>query len=592
MTRFLIVDDETHNLYMLRALLEGHGFVVETAVNGQEALEKARTTPPDMIISDILMPVMDGFSLCRAWMQDAQLRTIPFIFYTATYTDAKDEALALSLGAARFIVKPAEPDELVAAIEAVFVEFAHGQLAIPEPPDQEEPVFLKKYNERLIKKLEDKMTQLERASQHLRVLYWASTNLAAIKPMRQLISHALRTIIEAMGYANANYFAFDEESQQFYLLEAIEYTVAEFVELQQQLVFRLGEEHGLVGLVGQNRQPLIVTETTSDPRWVAADNSLHSALFVPVIHEQRLLGVISLFSTEPDAFTQDHARDMMTLANNVAIAIENARLYEAQQQYADQLEAEVAARTAELQVALEKARAADKLKSQFVSNMNHELRTPLTVIKLYLSLLDHGRPDNWERYIGTLNRETERLQTMVEKVLDLSRLDLGKTTAHLEPVDLDYLIGNLIMDRGELVAAKGLTLDFEPVGALPLVLADRHLLFQVLTNLLANALNYTPTGGITVCTGTAVAGDQTWVTASVTDTGLGISDEDKTHLFERFYRGEVGRESSAPGTGLGLAICREILDRHGGRISVESAENEGSTFTVWLRPAAETADEH
>ncbi|MBK8129215.1 MAG: response regulator [bacterium] len=89
MTRFLIVDDDIHNLYMLHALLEGHGFVVETAVNGQEALEKARVTPPDMIISDILMPVMDGFSLCRAWMQDKQLQPIPLIFYTATYTDAK-----------------------------------------------------------------------------------------------------------------------------------------------------------------------------------------------------------------------------------------------------------------------------------------------------------------------------------------------------------------------------------------------------------------------------------------------------------------------------------------------------------------------
>ena len=368
------------------------------------------------------------------------------------------------------------------------------------------------------------------------------------------------------------------------------YTEEEFKELQRQLVFKLGEARGLVGLVGRDRQPLIVAETSADSRWIAADESLHSALFVPVMHEGELFGVLSFFSTEPNAFSEGHARDMMTLANNLAIAIENARLYEAEQKYAEQLEAEVAARTAELQVALEQSQAADKMKSRFVSNMNHELRTPLTVIKLYLGLLDHGRPDNWERYIATLTRETERLQLMVEEVLDISRLDLGRTTAHLEPVDLNFLIGDLIMDRAELATAKSLTLDFEPAANLPYVLADKQLLFQVLTNFLANAINYTKKGGITMCTATAVANDQLWVTASVADTGPGISDLDKIHLFDRFYRGEAGQNSSSPGTGLGLSISREIMSLHNGQISLESTLNEGSTFTIWLHPVPTSVD--
>lgn len=584
MTKILIVEDDTQSLYMLRALLEGHGYEVETAVHGQEALEKARIAPPATIISDILMPIMDGFNLCRIWMQDSQLKTIPFIIYTATYTDAKDEELALSLGAARFIIKPVEPTELMRILQEILQESANGQRELVEIQDKEEPVFLKKYNERLINKLEYKVVQVKQANQRLKALNWVSANLAAIKPTRQIISHALHTIIEAMDYKYANYFAFDAKSQMFRLEAAVDYSPEAFAELQRQLVFKLGEARGFIGLVGQSRQPMTVAETAADPRWIPVDKTLHSALFVPVIHEEELLGVVSLFSTEPNAFSQDHTRDMMTLANNLAIAIENARLYEAQQQYAAQLEAEVAARTAELQVALEQAQAADKMKSRFVSNMNHELRTPLTVIKLYLGLLDHGRPENWERYVGTLNRETERLQMMVEEVLDISRLDLGRTTAHLEPVDLNFLIGNLIMDRAELAVAKGLTLDFEPAAELPYVLADRQLLFQVLTNLLANAINYTTTGGITMCTATAVANNQTWITASIADTGPGISDEDKEHLFDRFYRGEAGQNSSAPGTGLGLAICREIMSRHDGQISVEGNANQGSTFTIWLRP--------
>src|SRR5262245_42100037 len=108
MKKILIVDDQERDLYLLKTLLGAHGYQVVEAVNGAEALRFATANPPDVIISDILMPVMDGFSLCREWKKDEELRDIPFVFYTATYTDPKDEEFALSLGAARFIVKPVE----------------------------------------------------------------------------------------------------------------------------------------------------------------------------------------------------------------------------------------------------------------------------------------------------------------------------------------------------------------------------------------------------------------------------------------------------------------------------------------------------
>ncbi len=341
MTKLLIVDDNEQNLYMLQVLLEGSGYEVALARDGAEALEKARRAPPDIIITDILMPVMDGFTLCRKWKKDAVLKGIPFVFYTATYADPKDEELALSLGAERFIRKPVEPAAFVEMLREVIREAEEGRLIAPREPVEEEKIFLKEYNEALIRKLEDKMLQLEQANRRLTILYQVSTSLAAVKPLGEFAPHALRTVVEAMGYAHANYFAFDEKEQTFHLAESVGFSDEILPQLQRELVFRLGEERGLVGLVGQTQEPLILTDTRRDPRWIPVDKTIRSALFVPVAHKGHLLGVASFFSTEVGAFDDGDAKDVMILANNLAIAIRNAQLFEqAQQEIAERKQAE------------------------------------------------------------------------------------------------------------------------------------------------------------------------------------------------------------------------------------------------------------
>ena len=167
MYRCLIVDDQEQNRYLFQTILKGNGYEVESAVNGAEALEKARRNPPDLVISDILMPVMDGFTLCREWRQDDRLKKIPFIFYTATYTDKKDEAFALSLGADRFLVKPLDPEVLIKEIAAVIRDKDGGVKASAGEEVLPEPALMKEYNEALVRKLEDKMLHLERANQLL-----------------------------------------------------------------------------------------------------------------------------------------------------------------------------------------------------------------------------------------------------------------------------------------------------------------------------------------------------------------------------------------------------------------------------------------
>src|SRR3990172_6758693 len=166
--KILIVDDNKENLYMLETVLRGYNYEVESASDGVEALEKVLKNGFGMIISDILMPRMDGFRLCHEIKTNEDLKKIAFVFYTATYTDPKDEELALSLGAEKFIIKPQEPEVFIKNLREIIRSYECEKLKAPRPPIEEEAVYLKEYNERLIKKLEDKMAQLEEMNKTLR----------------------------------------------------------------------------------------------------------------------------------------------------------------------------------------------------------------------------------------------------------------------------------------------------------------------------------------------------------------------------------------------------------------------------------------
>jgi diguanylate cyclase (GGDEF)-like protein len=166
MDRILIVDDKEENLYLLRALLHGHGYEVVSARHGAEALIKARQNPPDLVISDLLMPVMDGYTLLHNWKADERLKTIPFVVYTATFTDKQDEHLALDLGADDFILKPTEPEPFLARINEAMVKAKSG-LSPVRTINTEKATLGNEYSEVLFRKLEGKAFQLEEANRVL-----------------------------------------------------------------------------------------------------------------------------------------------------------------------------------------------------------------------------------------------------------------------------------------------------------------------------------------------------------------------------------------------------------------------------------------
>jgi signal transduction histidine kinase len=320
--------------------------------------------------------------------------------------------------------------------------------------------------------------------------------------------------------------------------------------------------------------------------------SARSLLVVPIVLARgRVAGAIVLTRVAQPDFNARESAVAQNVAAAAGQALETARLYEALRRNVESLEETVAQRTVELGVALERAKDADRVKSEFVSNVSHELRTPLTSLKLYLSLLARDQVEKRQTYLDILRRETDRLQDLIEALLDISRLDLGKTRANLQPTDLNRVVSVLAGDRGALAGSHGLALDVVLAEDLSLVHADPRLLEQVLTNLLTNAINYTPSGGkITLFTTGVTAEGGEWITAGVSDTGPGIPQEERAHLFERFFRGSAGRASDAPGTGLGLAICKQILDLNHGKITLDSdgVPGKGSTFTIWLpRPSSD-----
>jgi PAS domain S-box-containing protein len=231
-------------------------------------------------------------------------------------------------------------------------------------------------------------------------------------------------------------------------------------------------------------------------------------------------------------------------------------------------------------------RELDRLKSQFISDVSHELRTPLTNLTLYLGLLENQQNlGKRVTYQSILHRETERLTHLIEGLLTFSRIEMGKMVGQIRPSKVNQIVHQLTIDRAFLAAKKEIRLSYSPQDDLPNALADANWLNQALSNLLTNAINYTPAGGsINLKTAIQVKDQHNWVTISVIDTGVGVAVDEIPLLFDRFYQGKASEKTGTSGTGLGLSIAKELVTRMNGQITIDSQLGEGSTFTIWLRP--------
>jgi signal transduction histidine kinase len=391
--------------------------------------------------------------------------------------------------------------------------------------------------------------------------------------MQPLLEEVCRQVAGVLRYPNVEIMLVEGEELVMRAAQGSEQAVGMHVPLSQ----------GIVGRVARTDQTALVPDTQLDPDYVMAIPTTRSEIVVPLRKGHVVIGVLNVESPIPRGLTEDDARLLSLLGDQVSVAIENAALYDRLRRHSTDLEQTVAERTARLAEALEQAKEADRLKTQFVADVSHELRTPLTNIRLYLELIGQASRERFEEYLKTLNRETERLVDLIEDLLAISRLDAGTHPPQPVSLDLNELARGLVADRKRLFDERKIEVVFQPDEHLPRVVADERMLTQVLANLMTNAMNYTlPGGRVSISTDLTPQDGVEWVTLQVADTGLGIPASEVGQVFERFFRGAASRQMGTPGTGLGLSICKEILDRHKGRISVQSRSGEGSTFTIWL----------
>jgi signal transduction histidine kinase len=386
----------------------------------------------------------------------------------------------------------------------------------------------------------------------------------------------LKTIVdravELSGTDSGSIFYFRKDVGRFELGETSgldEEVVARF----RKLDIAAGET-GL-GEAITNGKPLQVADITkrrSNPlRDVAIDAGLRAVLIVPLLSAQTPLGALVLQRSQPGEFPPAVVSLMQAFADQSTIALENARLFD-----------EIAQKGRELEIA-------SQHKSRFVANMSHELRTPLAAMLGYIELLQEGiygaLPEKSLPILTRIRSNGKHLLGLINTVLDISKIEAGQFKLNLAEYALGSIVDTVMGATESLAATKKLAFRTEVAKGLPYGLGDEQRLTQVLLNLVGNAIKFTDAGEVRIM-GSAQNGH---FALSVSDTGPGIPPEECERIFEKFRQVDSSNTRAKGGTGLGLAIAREIVEMHGGRIWVESAMGQGSTFRMELPVRAAAA---
>ncbi len=320
----------------------------------------------------------------------------------------------------------------------------------------------------------------------------------------------------------------------------------------------------------ERRKPAVfdvpVDRVTTDTLSMSA---IRREIVLPLVVGDQVMGTFNLGSRRPDAFSAAEIEVLSQIAAELSVALAQAEAYDREHE------------------AARKLKELSDLKSDFISRVSHELRTPLTSIMgaadNVLDGITGPLGEQSRSYLMRIKENSDRLLRLINELLDLARIEAGKEEIHASRFRLDALIEETLDTLKPLAAERGVVLAAPALSPL-VICADRDKISRVLVNLVQNGIKFTPSGGRVEI---AASNDGAWAKLAVSDSGAGIPQNELERIFDKFHQVKRPRSPAGPGTGLGLPISRQLVEMHGGRLTVESTHGKGSTFTVVLPMSAE-----
>lgn len=621
--KILIADDMPDNVTLLTRYMQNEGYSYITASNGVEALEKIRAEMPDLILLDVNMPHKDGFAVLEELRGDPEIQYIPVIILTAARINAGDVQSGLNLGADDYVTKPFDKRELFARIRTKLrVKEAEDTIRRRNRELSVLPEIAKELSARLsvdelvsvvLHRTVETMGALVghglifRSGAPLEKTYHISTS----DPQKKIPFPSLDGLIKEI-----------EESRQSKIIEDVRnepnWQVAEDDPTRSVAIVPLVGREKLLGLliVGHEKsqyfklEHLVLLQAIACQATIAVENA---QLYEHQAREQQQLSAV--LQSAADAilmFDEDTRLLLYNPAGEKLFGDFQERLgkpfaesagYETFTQLLQQARQSENLRSADVvwpdgrtfAVSVTRIQEGgyvavlhdvsnfvklEQVKNDFIATASHDLKTPITTVTGFLQLLSHAGPLNEQQveFVGRINNAVSNMHELVQNMLELAQIDLEIRPRH-EEVDLHVLLKKLLDEFQPQADSKGQVLQLVTASQQVKLRGDPLQLRQALSNLIGNAIKYTPAqGNITVSL------EQTADNAviNIQDTGYGIPSADLPFVFDRFYRVREGRTEGIEGNGLGLAIVKSIAERHGGQVSVESVAGQGSCFCLTL----------
>jgi len=523
--RVLIVDDERHNRQLLEAMLAPEGILTRVASTGEEALVMVDQQPPDLILLDVMMPGMDGYQVATMLRGNLTTTSIPIIMVTAL-DDRRARMRGLNAGAEDFLTKPVDRAELCARVKNLLRLKAYGD-------------HYDKYSRTLEGEVVSRTEDLAQQAMQAAVLTEQTVELQLLTERLSLATAVAKVGVWEWDLAS-NAFTWDATMFEIYGLPSVisvpyqEWSAAVFPEDLPAV------EAALQKTIDEKGQG------SAEYRIVLPDGSIRTVSAVERVVLDELGGVSRIIGVDMDVTERKQAeRDLEQIRQ-------------------DQLQ----------------------FKDDFLSHVSHELRSPLTAIKQFTSILLGGLAgelnDEQREYQQIVLKNVRQLQSMVDDLLEVTRLETGKLTMELESVSVSDAVVDSFNTLQVTAIAKGVALSHDMPPHLPSAYADQIRLRQILIILLDNAIKFTPDGGSAHVKVRQLQHDPRFMLLEVSDTGCGIGPEITERIFERLYQEPEPTQASRKGLGLGLYICKELVTRQGGHIWVKRLAEKGSTFSFTL----------